>query len=233
MRSFNKLEERIGYYYKDKNLLKLALTHSSYANEKRNKTNDYNERLEFLGDSVLGLIISEYVYKRYSEYTEGEMTKMRAKIVCENTLYEVASDIELGEYMLFGKGELLSGGKNRPSILADAFESLLASLYLDGGFDVVKEVIFRLMKEKISLAERGLIVEDYKTYLQEYVQASKNKILKYELIEEIGPDHLKTFKTAVKINDEVCGIGEGRSKKESEQNAAKKAIRSGKLDQTL
>ncbi len=233
MRSFNKLEERINYYYKDKNLLKLALTHSSYANEKRNKTNEYNERLEFLGDSVLGLIISEYVYNRYSDYTEGEMTKMRAKIVCENTLYEVASDIELGEYMLFGKGELLSGGKNRPSILADAFESLLASLYLDGGFAVVKEVIFKLMKEKISLAEKGLIVEDYKTYLQEYVQAKKNNYLKYELIEEAGPDHLKTFKTAVKINDEVYGIGEGRSKKESEQDAAKSAIRSGKLDKIL
>ena len=155
---------------------------------------------------------------------------MRSKIVCEATLAECAKSIELGQYMLFGKGEELTGGRNRRSILADAFEALLAAIYLDAGINVVKPILFKLMNEKIDMAEKGLIVDDYKTHLQEIIQMKKENKIKYELIEEKGPDHRKTFKTAVKLNNVVIGIGEGRSKKESEQEAAMEALRSGKVE---
>ncbi len=230
MRTLDELEKILGYEFKDKSILRLALTHSSYANELKNKDGDYNERLEFLGDSVLGVLISEYVFKQHPEFKEGELTKMRSKIVCESTLAEVASELQLGEYMLFGKGEALTGGRTRRSILADAFEALLAALFLDGGFVVVKPIIFEFMSEKIEMAEKGLIVDDYKTHLQELIQTKKENRIKYELIEEKGPDHRKLFRTAVKLNQVVIGIGEGRSKKESEQEAAKLALRSGKIN---
>lgn len=228
-KSLQELQEVLGYQFKDESLLQLALTHSSYANEIRHKKTAYNERLEFLGDSVLGVIISRYVYDSNPD-SEGELTKVRSKIVCESTLAECARDIELGEYMRFGKGEELTGGRTRKSILADAFEALLASIYLDGGFSVVEPIIFKLMNEKIDMAEKGLIVDDYKTHLQELVQMHKDNRIKYELLEELGPDHRKVFKTAVKLNNQVIGIGEGRSKKESEQEAAKLALRSGKVE---
>lgn len=230
MRNLSDLESILEYKFQDQDLLKLALTHSSYANELRDRKADYNERLEFLGDSVLGVVISEYVFKKNPEFKEGELTKMRSKIVCESTLAEVASEISLGEYMLFGKGEALTGGRTRRSILADAFEALIASIYLDGGFEVIRPIIFRLMADKIDMAEKGLIVDDYKTHLQELVQMNKDSRIKYELVEESGPDHRKSFKTAVKINQKVYGVGEGRSKKESEQEAAKMALRSGKIE---
>lgn len=230
MKKLNELEAIIGYTFQDQSHLRLALTHSSYANELRGQKAEYNERLEFLGDSVLGVVISEYVYSQHPDFKEGELTKMRSKIVCEATLAEVASELELGAYMLFGKGEALTGGRTRRSILADAFEALIAALYLDGGFDVVKPIIFKLMHEKIDMAEKGLIVDDYKTHLQEIIQTKKENRIKYELIEEKGPDHRKLFRTAVKLNQTVIGIGEGRSKKESEQEAAKMALRSGKID---
>jgi ribonuclease-3 len=230
MRTLDELEKILGYEFNDKSILRLALTHSSYANELKSKDGDYNERLEFLGDSVLGVLISEYVFKQHPEFKEGELTKMRSKIVCESTLAEVASELQLGEYMLFGKGEALTGGRTRRSILADAFEALLAALFLDGGFVVVKPIIFEFMSEKIEMAEKGLIVDDYKTHLQELIQTKKENRIKYELIEEKGPDHRKLFRTAVKLNQVVIGIGEGRSKKESEQEAAKLALRSGKIN---
>ncbi len=230
MRKLNELEKVLDYRFKNPAHLRLALTHSSYANELRSHKAEYNERLEFLGDSVLGVIISEYVYKKNPDFKEGELTKTRSKIVCESTLAEVASEIELGEYMLFGKGEALTGGRTRRSILADAFEALIAALYLDGGFEVVRPIIFKLMGEQIDLAEKGLIVDDYKTHLQEVVQMKKDNRIKYELLDEKGPDHRKSFRTAVKINTVVIGIGEGRSKKESEQEAAKMALRSGKFE---
>jgi len=233
MRKLERLEEILNYKFKDQSILRLALTHSSYANELRDKTSDYNERLEFLGDSVLGIVISEYVYSEHPEFKEGELTKMRSKIVCESTLAEVAAELELGEYMLFGKGEALTGGRTRRSILADAFEALIAALYLDGGFEIVKPFIFAFMQDKINMAEKGLIVDDYKTHLQELIQTKKENRIKYELMEEKGPDHRKLFRTAVKLNGNVIGIGEGRSKKESEQEAAKMALRSGKFEQTL
>ena len=230
MRKLNELEKVLDYRFKNPAHLRLALTHSSYANELRDHKAEYNERLEFLGDSVLGVIISEYVYKKNPDFKEGELTKTRSKVVCESTLAEVASEIELGEYMLFGKGEALTGGRTRRSILADAFEALIAALYLDGGFEVVRPIIFKLMGEQIDLVEKGLIVDDYKTHLQEVVQMKKDNRIKYELLDEKGPDHRKSFRTAVKINTVVIGIGEGRSKKESEQEAAKMALRSGKIE---
>jgi len=233
MRKLERLEEILNYKFRDQSILRLALTHSSYANELRDKTSDYNERLEFLGDSVLGIVISEYVYSEHPEFKEGELTKMRSKIVCESTLAEVAAELELGEYMLFGKGEALTGGRTRRSILADAFEALIAALYLDGGFEIVKPFIFAFMQDKINMAEKGLIVDDYKTHLQELIQTKKENRIKYELMEEKGPDHRKLFRTAVKLNGNVIGIGEGRSKKESEQEAAKMALRSGKFEQAL
>lgn len=233
MRKLEQLEGILNYKFKDQSILRLALTHSSYANELRDKTSDYNERLEFLGDSVLGVVISEYVYSEHPEFKEGELTKMRSKIVCESTLAEVGAELELGEYMLFGKGEALTGGRTRRSILADAFEALIAALFLDGGFVIVKPFIFAFMQDKIDMAEKGLIVDDYKTHLQELIQTKKDNRIKYELLEEKGPDHRKLFRTAVKLNSTVIGIGEGKSKKESEQEAAKMALRSGKFEQTL
>lgn len=230
MKSLKELQNLLNYQFTDEKLLLLALTHSSFANERKNEKTEYNERLEFLGDSVLGLVISRYVYESNKESMEGELTKIRSKIVCESTLAECAREIDLGAYMRFGKGEELTGGRTRKSILADAMEALIASLYLDGGFDVAKRVIFDLMDEKIVMAEKGLIVDDYKTHLQELVQMQKDNRIKYELIEESGPDHRKTFKTAVKLNGDTIGIGEGRSKKESEQEAAKSALRSGKVE---
>lgn len=229
-KSIKELERVIGYEFKSKDLILLALTHSSYANEIKSKNAEYNERLEFLGDSVLDLIISEYVYYKYSSSKEGVLTKMRSRIVCEATLSECARAIDLGQYMRFGKGEELTGGRTRRSILADAFEALIAALYLDGGMENLRPILFKLMDEKIQLAEKGLIVDDYKTHLQEVIQMNKDNKIKYELIEESGPDHKKVFKTAVKLNNEVVGIGEGRSKKESEQEAAMMALRSGKVE---
>lgn len=230
MRTLKEFEKVIGYEFKSKETILTALTHSSYANEIKNKNVEYNERFEFLGDSVLDLIISEYVYYKYSTDKEGILTKMRSRIVCEATLSECAASINLGQYMRFGKGEELTGGRTRRSILADAFEALIAALYLDAGMDVLKPILFKLMKEKIDLAEKGLIVDDYKTHLQEIIQTKKENKIKYELIEESGPDHKKLFKTAVKLNNEIIGIGEGRSKKESEQEAAMMALRSEKVD---
>lgn len=230
IRKLEELEAVLGYKFKNQAHLRLALTHSSYANEIRDRKTEYNERLEFLGDSVLGVIISRYVYETHVDFKEGELTKIRSKIVCESTLAECAAEIHLGEYILFGKGEELTGGRTRRSILADAFEALLAAVFLDGGFVVVEPIIFKLMNEKIKLAESGLIVDDYKTHLQEIIQTKKENRIKYELIEEKGPDHRKTFTTAVKLNNVIIGKGVGRSKKESEQEAAKVALRSGKID---
>lgn len=229
-KSVKELEKIIGYEFVSRDILMLALTHSSYANEIKDRESPYNERLEFLGDSVLGVIISEYVYNKHKDCKEGELTKMRSKIVCEATLSECARSIELGEYMLFGKGEEMTGGRTRRSILADAFEALLAAIYLDAGMSVVKPILFNLMNDKIEMAEKGLIVDDYKTHLQEIIQTKKDNKIRYELIEEMGPDHKKVFKTAVKLNNEIIGVGEGRSKKESEQEAAMVALRSGKVE---
>lgn len=223
--SYNKLEAFIGYEFINKDLLTEALTHSSFANEKKIKSNKYNERLEFLGDSVLGLIISEYLFRNYPELPEGKLTKIRAKIVCEPSLADCAKSIDLGNYLKLGKGEESTGGRNRTSILADAFEALIGSIYLDGGMENARKFIMKIMRKIIEDAIRGKIFIDYKTRLQEILQADSTNKITYEIVDEIGPDHNKTFYTQVKNNDRIIGYGNGKNKKESEQNAAKMALK--------
>jgi ribonuclease-3 len=220
----NKLQNVIGYRFKDQNNLILALTHSSYANENRKENLESNERLEFLGDAVLNIIISEKIFREYSTLTEGEMTKARASIVCEPSLESCSNKIRLGEYLLLGKGEELSGGRKRVSILSDAFEALIGSIYIDGGMDDARDFINKFMGEMIEDSISGMLFRDYKTQLQEYVQRSANHKVIYEVVEEKGPDHNKTFISQVRIKDKIMGVGEGRSKKESEQKAAMAAL---------
>lgn len=223
--SYNKLEAFIGYEFINKDLLTEALTHSSFANEKKIKSNKYNERLEFLGDSVLGLIISEYLFRNYPELPEGKLTKIRAKIVCEPSLADCAKSIDLGNYLKLGKGEESTGGRNRTSILADAFEALIGSIYLDGGMENARKFIMKIMRKTIEDAICGKIFIDYKTRLQEILQADSTNKITYEIVDEIGPDHNKTFYTQVKNNNRIIGYGNGKNKKESEQNAAKMALK--------
>lgn len=219
------LQKKIGYFFKNISYLNEALTHSSYSNEKKSiNANHNNERLEFLGDSVLSIIISEYLFTKYKNFPEGELTKLRAKIVCESTLSDCSKKIELGKYMYFGKGEEMTGGRERTSILADAFEALIAAIYLDGGFEESKRFILNHMKNKIVDAVEGRVFLDYKTHLQELIQSNPINHISYEIIKEEGPDHCKIFHTRVKLNDEILGVGIGRSKKESEQEAAKMAL---------
>lgn len=214
-------EEIIGYTFKDKSLLQTALTHSSYANEMNGKF-DYNERLEFLGDSVLGMITAEYLFTHHPEMPEGKLTKTRASMVCEKSLHKFAQSIKLGEFMYLGKGEINTGGRERPSILADAFESLIAAIYLDAGFEEAKKFVLGF----ISNADiEEPVITDYKTALQEIVQKNPGEYLEYFMVGESGPDHCKTFIVEVHLNNNVIGTGEGRSKKQAEQMAAKATLR--------
>lgn len=214
-------EEIIGYKFKDKSLLQTALTHSSYANEMNGKV-DYNERLEFLGDSVLGMITAEFLFTNHPEMPEGKLTKTRAAMVCEKSLHRFAQSIKLGEFMYLGKGEINTGGRERPSILADAFESLIAAIYLDAGFKEAKKFVLGF----ISTADiEETIITDYKTALQEIVQRNPGEYLEYFMVGESGPDHCKTFIVEVHLNNNVIGTGEGRSKKQAEQMAAKATLR--------
>ena len=214
-------EEIIGYKFKDKSLLQTALTHSSYANEMNGKV-DYNERLEFLGDSVLGMITAEFLFMNHPEMPEGKLTKTRAAMVCEKSLHRFAQSIKLGEFMHLGKGEINTGGRERPSILADAFESLIAAIYLDAGFEEAKKFVLGF----ISTADiEETIITDYKTALQEIVQRNPGEYLEYFMVGESGPDHCKTFIVEVHLNNNVIGTGEGRSKKQAEQMAAKATLR--------
>ncbi len=214
-------EEIIGYKFKDKSLLQTALTHSSYANEMNGKV-DYNERLEFLGDSVLGMITAEFLFTHHPEMPEGKLTKTRASMVCEKSLHKFAQSIKLGEFMYLGKGEINTGGRERPSILADAFESLIAAIYLDAGFEEAKKFVLGF----ISTADiEETIITDYKTALQEIVQKNPGEYLEYFMVGESGPDHCKTFIVEVHLNNNVIGTGEGRSKKQAEQMAAKATLR--------
>jgi ribonuclease III len=219
-----KLEEIINYTYKDKNNVLLALTHSSYANENKSERLSSNERLEFLGDAVLNIIISEYIYKNHTNLTEGEMTKARASIVCEASLMKCANGIGLGKYLILGKGEELSGGRLRTSILSDAFEALIGSIYLDGGIQEARNFIYRFMMVIIDSSISGDSYIDYKTLLQEMAQKSSDQRIQYEILEEKGPDHNKLFVAQVKVADRILGLGEGKSKKEAEQKAAQIAL---------
>ena len=218
------LEDRIKYVFNDKKVISTAITHSSYANERKAKNLSYNERIEFLGDSVLSLVISEYLYKMYPKLPEGELTVTRAKIVCENSLAKCAVDIGLGDFLLLGKGEELSGGRKKASILSDAFEALIGAIYIDGGFDTAKGFILKYMETIVKDCVEGKLFYDFKTQLHELVQQNGEHHIVYSVIHESGPDHNKTFVTEVRINNIVTGEGKGRSKKESEQNAAKDAL---------
>jgi len=221
--NLSELEERINYSFKDKNLLIEALTHSSWAHEGKNSKIS-NERLEFLGDSVLSLVISEYLYKNRKDLEEGSLSKYRAEIVCEPSLARCAREIGLGNFLLIGKGEEMTGGRERDSLLADAMEALLAAVYLDGGLEVVRNIILDLFRNIIEEVLEGLIYRDYKTKLQEVVQSMGIGKITYELVKEIGPDHNKTFITKVRIGDVALGEGYGKSKKEAEQAAAMEAL---------
>lgn len=216
-----KLEERLGYTFQDSSLLLHALTHSSYANEHKNEGVTSNERLEFLGDSVLGMVVAEYLFQTHPNMPEGELTRTRAALVCEGSLYEVACGLDLGGYLRLGKGEEAGGGRVRPSILADATEAILAAVYLDGGMEPVHRLIQTLILDR----EREKAVDrDYKTALQELVQRKPGSVALYRLVRESGPDHRRRFVIEVAVNGTVAGQGQGRTKKEAEQMAAKVAL---------
>ena len=221
------LEEKLGYTFRDKHLLENALTHSSYANEHREAGAHSNERLEFLGDSILGLVVADHLYRTRPDLPEGDLTRIRAALVCENSLVEVAQSLDLGSYLRLGKGEDHGGGRARPSIQADAVEAVLAAVYLDGGIGSARKIITRyiLCREVEGLNSS----RDYKTALQELVQRESGQVLKYRLTGEEGPDHDKRFFVEVDLNGAPLGSGKGHSKKEAEQMAAKAAI--AKLNQ--
>lgn len=224
MNKLRELEEIIGYKFEDAELLTTALTHSSYANEKRKQSSACNERLEFLGDSVLSLVTSKYLFENYKNLPEGELSKVRAQIVCERSLFHCAQNIELGSFIMLGKGEEMTGGRTRPSILADAFEALIAAIYLDGGFDRVREWLLCQIYDTIQCSVSGRSFKDYKTMLQEEVQATGETDISYKIIGESGPDHKKVFSVSVSVGGKVWGLGEGSSKKNAEQSAAQSAL---------
>ncbi len=213
------LEKIINYEFKDKTLLSRALTHSSYANEKGSGKD--NERLEFLGDSVLGFIAAEFLFSSNRTIDEGELTRMRAYAVREETLFEYAEEIGLGNFLMLGKGEELSGGRKRPSVVSDAFEALIAAIYLDGGIQAAKDFVLPFIERA---EEEKPIVKDYKSALQEVLQQNPTEKFEYVVVEETGPDHDKRFVVEVHMNSNVIGRGEGTSKKRAEQQAAKDAL---------
>ena len=217
------LEKKIGHSFRDRALLTTALTHSSYANENRGR-GECNERLEFLGDSVLGMVVADALFRRFPELPEGRMTRLRAQLVCEESLHRVASELGLGEYVRLGRGEEHTGGRRRTSILADAVEAVIAAMYLDGGLDTAKAFIERQILSALDGAGPVMRVEDCKTELQELVQKKSGQSLSYELLGESGPDHDKTFTSQVSLNGRPIGSGSGRTKKEAEQAAARAAL---------
>lgn len=227
MPSIEEFEKVIGYTYKNKKLLETALVHSSYANETKARGihTECNERLEFLGDSVLSIIVSDYLFHRFPELPEGDLTRIRASAVCEKTLAKLALDLNLGDYMRLGRGEIMSDGRRRPSILADAFEALLASMYIDSGSReaVEKFLMPRVAPEIKQFIENGKN-KDYKTLLQQIVQQEQGERLVYVLVGESGPDHDKLFTVEARLNSNVIGHGKGKSKREAEQMAAKEAL---------
>lgn len=217
------LQTKIGYRFKNISLLKEALTHSSYANEHKAQHIKYNERLEFLGDAVLSIVVSDYIFKNCPELPEGELTKLRASLVCEKSLFEFAKKINLGKYLVLSKGERNNGGSERPSILSDAFEALIAAIYIDGGMENASKYVLGFIIPAIKNTKKKRI-NDYKTTLQEIIQKNPGEHLEYVLVNESGPDHNKHFVVEVHLNSNVIGKGGGRSKKEAEQQAAREAL---------
>ena len=216
------LEAAIGYQFHNISLLQNALTHSSYANERWHNSLLSNERLEFLGDSILGMLVAEYLFRTFPDRPEGELTRLRADMVCEKTLATVANTIRLGDHLLLGHGEEQGGGRSRNSILADAMESVIAACFLDGGMDAALRFIKRFILVEVPVTR--LHNADYKTQLQELVQQKRNQVLSYTLAGETGPDHDKQFEVEVSLNGNVVGRGKGSSKKRAEQDAARAAI---------
>ena len=217
------LEERLGYSFRNRALLETALTHSSYANENRASGIVCNERLEFLGDSVLGVTVADFLYRHFPDMPEGRMTRLRAELVCEQSLHRVALELHLGDYLRLGKGEEHNGGRKRASILSDAVEAVIAAMYLDAGIETAAGFIHRCLLDDIRAIETPTFT-DYKTSLQELVQRHSGQVLSYELVGEEGPDHAKTFRVQVCLNGDPIGRGTGRTKKEAEQTAAANAL---------
>ena len=217
----NKLMDRIGYQFNDADLLLHALTHSSYANEKNLKPFSDNERLEFLGDAVLEVVSSDFLYRNYPDMPEGDLSKLRASLVCEPTLAFCAKDIDLGSFILLGRGEDATGGRTRKSITSDAFEAVIGAMYLDGGIEPASAFISRFVLTDI---EHKKLYHDCKTALQEIVQAKHNSTLTYEVIDESGPDHAKLYTAVAKVGEKIIGKGVGSSKKHAEQEAAFNAL---------
>ena len=221
----DKLEEKLGYRFRDRELLRTALTHSSYANERHAEQTQSYERLEFLGDSILGLVTAEFLYAHEPALPEGQMTRLRAELVCEASLHKTALALSLGEYMRLGRGEEHTGGRTRPSILADMVEAVIAAIYLDSGMDEARRFILGHVLKDAEISDTHRVA-DYKTRLQELVQRKSNQVIAYDLVEETGPDHDKTFTFEVLINGAVSGRGSGKTKKEAEQMAAARALES-------
>ncbi|MBC8016738.1 MAG: ribonuclease III [Sporomusaceae bacterium] len=222
--ALHKLAKKLNVGFTTIDLLHQALTHTSHANECKNSTMLHNERLEFLGDAVLDLIVSEYLFRQFTSLPEGELTKARAVIVCEPTLARCSAKLGIGEYLYLGKGEAGSGGRERTSILADAFEAIIGAIYLDSGFENATKFVLKQLQTDLSLVARGEYVKDYKTLLQEVVQKKTDSKINYEIIDESGPDHHKMFRVAVFVNGHQMGSGLGKSKKEAEQLAANQAL---------
>ncbi|MET0786603.1 MAG: ribonuclease III [Paenisporosarcina sp.] len=221
--SFSTLQKELNVQFINSNLLYQAFTHSSYVNEHRRKFYTDNERLEFLGDAVLELSVSQYLFQKFPSMSEGELTKLRAAIVCEPSLVLFANELKFGVYVLLGKGEEITGGRERPALLADVFESFIGALYLDQGLDPVVTFLEQVVFPKVEIGAFSHVM-DYKSQLQEMVQQSNNGSLVYEIVEEKGPAHNRTFVSVVKLGTEELGLGKGKSKKEAEQKAAQVAI---------
>lgn len=218
---FDELEKSIGYTFKDKKLLKKALTHTSYAYENKLES---NEKLEFLGDSILEYISSKYIYNNYRNLKEGEMTKVRAEVVCEDSLYKVAKRHNFSDFILIGKSEANSGGNFKPAILADSIEATIAAIYFDGGLDAAEKFIIDNLKEAIENSSKNVGMKDFKTVLQEKLQEHGDVYIKYTVIKETGPDHDKVFTVKVELNGKILATGEGRTKKHAEMDAARRAL---------
>lgn len=221
-RELSILEEKLGYKFKNIKFLETGVTHSSFSNETKEHV-PYNERQEFLGDAVLSIIVSDYIFENYTKLPEGELTKLRASLVCEKSLCGFSNELELGSFLRLGHGEELMGGRERPSILADAFEAVLAAVYLDGGIEPATEIVLRFIKTALEHVENAPF-KDYKTLLQEIIQKNPEERLSYVLVGESGPDHDKRFEVDVMLNSNVIGHGIGKSKKAAEQHAAKEAL---------
>ena len=218
------LMKKIGYEFKNKKYLEEALTHRSYSNEAEKTRQFNNEKLEFLGDAILNLITTEYIYDLYGKKTEGELAKLKSQIISEPVFSTIASDIKLGEYLYLSNGEIMSGGRNRRSILGDAFEALIGAIFKDSDYYTAKNVALKFLLGKINKLEEIEGTGDYKTILQEFVQGKYKKMPEYKLLRTKGPDHNKVFEICVRWNDKIYGIGTGKSKKEAEKHAAKEAL---------